>query len=86
MKTTTQGADSLFPEGKTHTHTHTHVHTHTHTHTNPKYYRFVQRVKWPQVLGVFLVLVLVLFLTEFVVKIFGEIKDTGKVMKHISLS
>ena len=66
--------------------THTHTHVHTHTHTNPKYYRFVQRVKWPKVLGVFLVLVLVLFLTEFVVKIFGEIKDTGKVMKHISLS
>ena len=39
-------------------------------------------------LGFFLggVLVFVLFLTEFVVKIFGEIKDTGKVLKHISLS
>ena len=36
--------------------------------------------------GFFWVLVFVLFLTEFVVKIFGEIKDTGKVLKHISLS
>ena len=29
MKTTTQGADSLFPEGKTHTHTHIYTQTHT---------------------------------------------------------
>ena len=82
MKTTAQGVDCLFPEGKIDTHTH----THTHTHTNPKYYRFVQRVKCPKALGFFWVLVFVSFLTEFVVKLFGEEKDRGKVLKPISFS